>query len=89
MKQINMPLSKDSRYFSTVIKHGSQIFLDFFFLSKNYGDFLKFYLFIYFWLCWIFVAAHRLSLVAASGATLHCGARASTAVASLVAEHGL
>ena len=25
------------------------------------------YLFIYFWLCWVFVAAHRLSLVAASG----------------------
>ena len=27
----------------------------------------KFYLLIYFWLCWVFVAAHRLSLVAASG----------------------
>ena len=25
------------------------------------------YLFIYFWLCWVFVAAHRLSLVEASG----------------------
>ena len=25
------------------------------------------YLFIYFWLCWVFVAARRLSLVAASG----------------------
>ena len=24
-------------------------------------------LFIYFWLCWVFVAAHRLSLVVASG----------------------
>ena len=31
----------------------------------------------YFWLCWVFVAAHGLSLVAASGATLHCGAPAS------------
>ena len=28
--------------------------------------FLKIYLFIYFWLCWVFVAAHELSLVAAS-----------------------
>lgn len=40
MKQINLPLSKGVRYFSIVIKHGSQIFLDFFFLSKNYS-FLK------------------------------------------------
>ena len=35
-------------------------------------------LFIYFWLHWVFVAARRLSLVAASGgATLRCGAWAS------------
>ena len=27
----------------------------------------KFYLFIYLWLCWVFVAAHGLFLVAASG----------------------
>lgn len=40
MKQINLPLSKGVRYFSIVMKHGSQIFLDFFFLSKNYS-FLK------------------------------------------------
>ena len=30
-----------------------------------------------FWLCWVFVAACRLSLVATSGATLHCRGRAS------------
>ena len=42
------------------------------------------YLFIYFWLCWVFVAARGLSLVAESGGTLCCGAWAS-----LVAEHGL
>ena len=29
--------------------------------------FLKFYLFIYLWLRWVFVVAHRLSLVVASG----------------------
>ena len=34
-------------------------------------------LFIYFWLHWVFVAACRLSLVAVSGATLHCGAQGS------------
>ena len=41
-------------------------------------DFLKkfIYLFIYFWPRWVFVAVRGLSLVAASGATLHCGARA-------------
>ena len=38
MKQINLPLSKDFMYFPTVIKQGSQIFLEFFFLSKNYGE---------------------------------------------------
>ena len=35
------------------------------------------YLFIYFWLCWVFVSVRGLSLVAVSGATLHRGARAS------------
>ena len=37
--------------------------------------------FIYFWLCWVFVAARGLSLVAVGGLLI--------AVASLVAEHGL
>ena len=47
------------------------------------GEITSFFLrfkkkFIYFyWLCWVFVAAHRLSLVAARGATLRCGAWAS------------
>ena len=40
--------------------------------------FFKFILFIYyFWLCWVFIAACGLSLVAASRATLHCGVQAS------------
>ena len=34
-------------------------------------------LFIYLWLRWVFVDGSGLSLVAASGATLPCGARAS------------
>ena len=40
-------------------------------------SFIKINLFIYFWLHWVFIAVHRLSLVAASRGTLHCGARAS------------
>ena len=57
---------------------------------------------IYFWLRWAFVAVHGLSLVAASGATLRCGAQASHcggfsccgaravgAWASVVVAHGL
>ena len=39
------------------------------------------YLCIYFWLCWVFIAAHGLSLVLESGATLHCGEQASVLVA--------
>ena len=44
-------------------------------LSTSLKNFI--YLFIYFWLCWVFVAARGLSLVVASGGTLRCGARAS------------
>ena len=39
--------------------------------------FFKINLFIYFWLHWVFVAAYELSILAVSGATLHCGAQAS------------
>ena len=47
--------------------------------------------FIYlFWLCWVFVAARRLSLVAASWGLLFVAVRGLLiVVASLVAEHGL
>ena len=53
--------------------------------------FLKINLFIfYFWLCWVFIAVHRLSLVAASGGLLFVEVRGLlTAVASLVVEHVL
>ena len=37
------------------------------FSLEVYFFFFKFYLFIYFWLRWVFVATHGLSLVAASG----------------------
>ena len=48
----------------------------------------KFIYFIYFWLCWVFVAARGLSLVAASGGYPSLRVRGLLiAVASLVAEH--
>ena len=57
-------------------------------------------LFIYFWLCWVFVAAHKFSLVVASGTIcggaraspcsgFSCGASALGARASVVAVCGL
>ena len=47
------------------------------------------YLFI-FWLRWVFIAVHRLSLVAARGGLLFIAVRGLLiAVASLVVEHGL
>ena len=53
--------------------------------------FFKFiYLFTYFWLCWVFVAAHRLySSCGERGLLFIAVRRLLTAVASLVAEHGL
>ena len=63
--------------------------------------FFKINLFIYLWLCWVFVAALGLPLVVASGATLRCGAwaycggfscwgaRALGAQASVVVTRGL
>ena len=48
------------------------------------------YLFIYPWLCWVFVPVHGLSLVVASGG-YHLGVVRGhlIAVASLIAEHRL
>ena len=40
-------------------------------------QFLKKDLFIHFWLCWVFVAALRLSQLQQAGPTLHCGTQAS------------
>ena len=43
----------------------------------------------YFWLHWVFVAAHRLSLGAARGATLVAVLRLLVAAAFLVVKQGL
>ena len=64
---------------------GQQSF--FFFKGKFYSFF--FLNFIYFWLRWVFVAACRFSLVAASGGLLVAVCGLLIAVASLVVEHGL
>ena len=57
------------------------LFLFFFFfnhsISRRVLFFFNFYLFIYFLAGWVFVATRGLSLVAASRATLRCGAWAS------------
>ena len=47
------------------------VFQSFFFFLIN-----LFILFIYFWLLWVFIAVHGLSLVVVSGRTLCCGASA-------------
>ena len=54
------------------------------------GVCLFIYLFIYFWLCWVFVSVRGLSLVAASGGPLFIAVHGPlTVAASLVAEHRL
>ena len=52
--------------------------------------FLKFiYLFIYFWLCWVFVSVRGLSLVAASGGHSSSWCTGLSLSQPLVAEHRL
>ena len=48
-----------------------------------------FFLIINFWLHWVFVAAHGLSLVVVSGTLLFVGCQLLIVVASLVAEQRL
>ena len=61
-------------------------------LSKPSSSLLTFcltfkLLLIYFWLCWVFIAVHRLSLVAASGGYSLVAHGILIAMASLAAEH--
>ena len=63
-------------------------FLDQVSFSKNKIIYI-FNLFIYLWLCWVFVAVRGLSLVAGSGLLFVVVHGLLIAVASLVAEHGL
>ena len=47
-------------------------------------------LFLYFWLCWVFVAALEISLAVASGNySLVAGCELVIEVAALIAEHGV
>ena len=54
-----------------------------------YPNLFFFNKFIYFWLHWVFVAAHGLSLVAASGGYSVAVRGLLIAVASVVLEHWL
>ena len=48
--------SSHSTFFSLTVPHCTIFFL-----------IINLFIYFYFWLCWVFVAVHRLSLVAASG----------------------
>ena len=63
------------------------MYLTLLFLRELY--FFNFYLFIYFWLRWVFIAAPRLSLVGGEHGLLFVAVLRLLAVASLAAEHGL
>ena len=69
-----------SKNFCVKEKSGKYISLGNAFLKNNS---------VYFWQCWVFVAAGRLSLVAVSGALLCTEVQGPLiAVVSLLAEHG-
>ena len=74
---VTLPFHFTSAQFSNLLALFPLIF---FFFAYN---------FIYFWLYWVFVAAHGLSPVAASRALLFAMHELLIAVASFVAEHGL
>ena len=57
-------------------------------MVSHHGIYFKIFL-IYFWLCWVFVAALRLSLTAVSGGYSLVMHGLLIAVASLFAEHRL
>ena len=64
-------------YLFTAVFFSNSTVYSFFFLIFG----MHFKIFISFWLCWLFVATHGLSLVAVHGLLV--------VVTSLVAEHGL
>ena len=66
-------------YASYSMPYSTVILVFFFFLN----------LFIYLWLCWVFVSVRGLSLVAASGGHSSSRCAGLTIAASLVAEHRL
>ena len=58
-------------------------------MENFFSRFIYFILFIYFWLCWVFVAAHRLSSSYSEPGLLFVVVRGLLiAVVSLVVEHG-
>ena len=80
-QELSQPLSSLKLREEVFGLDGSLLFYFYLFILIN--------LFIYFWLCWVFVAACGLSLVAASGGYSVAVRGLLIAVASLVAEHRL
>ena len=77
-----------SNYLTLHSKYKAKVPPMWFIHSKNLPFFFL-HLFIYFWLCWVLVAAHALSLVTARrGHSLVVHGILIT-VASLIVEHGL
>ena len=82
--QVKSPYCSQVVFFIVLSSKTKDPFKVFFFKKIN-----LYILFIYFWLCWVFVAAHGLSLIEVSGAysSLRCAGFSSRWL--LVAEHGL
>ena len=59
-----------------------------FFMTKAAMN-IRVQVFFFFWLCWVFIAAHGLSLVEASRGYPSVVCRLLIVVASLAAQHGL
>ena len=77
-------------FFITVVRFFFFLMLNYLSQASSFFFFFNFiYLFIYFWLCWVFVSVQGLSLVAASGS--HSSSRCAGLSLSrpLVAEHRL
>ncbi len=91
MSPLGVSSFQSNPYFFTLpcFATASISFLIFFLLPAT--CFYKFiYLFIYFWLCWVLVAARGLSFSCGERGLLFIAVRGLLiAVASLVAEHGL
>ena len=60
-----------------------------FFLFRHFISQFFLSIFIYLWLYWVFVAASKRYRVEVSGATLHCGARASHCAGSYLEARAL
>ena len=82
----NYLLNRSMLIFLSVLRSHLEKCCSFFFFFKEGSTF---YLFIYLWLCWVFVSVRGLSPVAASGGHSSSPRGPLSITASLAAEHGL